>query len=130
MPACKRIARESMGDLPLAVVVVAVMIGLGIAAAGISRPTLDLRSGTVSFDTLPGKPIEAPSLPMSPGPGIPRYAAAERSNVASLAPPAGSTAASSHDPSSHPPGDDDPRAFRAHMTAGMHRRGSPLPAAS
>lgn len=130
MPACKRIARKGVGDLPFAVVVVAVTIGLGIVAAGLSRSTLDLRSGSVSVDPLPGEPLEAPLLPMSPVPGIPRDEAAGRSSVASLVPSARSRAASPHEPSSHSPDDDDPRAFLAHMTAVMHRRGLPLPGAS
>ncbi len=127
--------QSGIGDLLLVVTVAAVVMGLGAVAAGLTRldpgprrvliPSVSIqRSTAVSATALT-------DYPYPPASGVaPRATGAERPVVASPWPSAQSRAVAPGDPSRLDSAGDDSRAFLAHMTAVLHRRGLPLPGAA
>ena len=125
MPDRHGTAHDGIYDLPLVVLVAAVVMGLGSVAAGLSRPVHDSRRDVALVNTPQGPAVGGPSLTtMGSTPG--------RSNLqlAGTSPTSRARSRSTvpNDLSSRGVRGDAPRAFLAHMAAVLYGSGQPLPA--
>jgi hypothetical protein len=122
-------AHDGLCDLPLLVLVTAVVLGLGSVAAGLSRPGHDSQRDVAVVTTPQRTVVGASSLTTNGSTsGRPHDEATEMSAFTSPAARRRRHTAVPADLSSTGVGDDDPRSFLIHMMDVLYGRGQPLPA--